>query len=102
MTPLRQRMVDETRVRNDVDNTVERYVDSVESFARYFHRSPDRMGPEQIRQYLLHLIEDRNALPTRFRFTGPHSGFSTSERWAGDGSTSKSPEHEDTPCCPRC
>lgn len=63
MTPLRQRMVDELRLRNYADNTVERYVDSVESFARYFHRSPDRMGPEQIRQYLLHLIEDRNAAP---------------------------------------
>jgi len=56
-------MVDELRLRNYADNTVERYVDSVESFARYFHRSPDRMGPEQIRQYLLHLIEDRNAAP---------------------------------------
>jgi len=47
MTPLRQRMVDELRLRNYADNTVERYVDSVESFARYFHRSPDRMGPNR-------------------------------------------------------
>jgi hypothetical protein len=33
-------------------STVERYLDSVRSFAK-FHRSPDQMGPKQIREYLL-------------------------------------------------
>ena len=63
MTPLRQRMLDELRLRNYADNTVERYLDAVKSFARYFHRSPDRLGREQIREYLLHLVKDRNAAP---------------------------------------
>jgi integrase/recombinase XerD len=63
MTPLRQRMLDELRLRNYADNTVERYLDAVKSFARYFHRSPDRLGREQIRDYLLHLVKDRNAAP---------------------------------------
>jgi integrase/recombinase XerD len=63
MTPLRQRMLDELRLRNYADTTVERYLDSVKSFARYFHSSPDRLGREQIRDYLLHLVKDRNAAP---------------------------------------
>jgi integrase/recombinase XerD len=63
MTPLRQRMIDELRLRNYADNTVDRYLDAVESFARYFRKSPDRMGSEQIRQYLLHLVKDRKCAP---------------------------------------
>jgi integrase/recombinase XerD len=63
MTRLRQRMIDELRLRNYADNTVERYLDAVKSFARYFRRSPDRLGREQIREYLLHLVKDRNAAP---------------------------------------
>jgi integrase/recombinase XerD len=63
MTPLRQRMLDELRLRNYADFTVERYLDAAKSFARYFHRSPDQLGPEQIREYLLHLVKDRKAAP---------------------------------------
>jgi len=63
MTPLRQRMIDELRLRNYADSTVDRYLDAVQSFARYFRKSPDRMGPEQIRQYLLHLVKDRKCAP---------------------------------------
>ena len=63
MTPLRQRMLDELRLRNYADNTVERYLEAVKSFARYFHRSPDQLGPEQIREYLLHLVKDRKSAP---------------------------------------
>jgi len=59
MTPL-QRMLDELRLRNYAD-TVDRYLDAVKSFAGYFHKSPDRLGQEQIREYLLHLVKDRNA-----------------------------------------
>jgi len=63
MTPLRQRMLDELRLRNYADNTALRYLDAVTSFARHFHKSPDRMGREQIREYLLHLVKDRNSAP---------------------------------------
>ena len=63
MTLLRQRMLDELRLRNYADNTVERYLSAVKSFTHYFHRSPDRLGREQIREYLLHLVRDRKAAP---------------------------------------
>jgi hypothetical protein len=58
-------MLDELRLRNHADNTVERYLDVVKSFASYFPRSPDQLGPEQIREYLLHLVKDWQAAPNR-------------------------------------
>jgi integrase len=56
-------MLDELRLRNYAGNTALRYLDAVTSFARRFHKSPDRMGREQIREYLLHLVKDRNSAP---------------------------------------
>ena len=36
-------------------------MNAVERFARYCHQSPERLGPEQVRRYLLHLINDLHA-----------------------------------------
>ncbi|MBY0458789.1 MAG: site-specific integrase [Gemmataceae bacterium] len=56
MTPLRQRMLDDMRMRNMAPSTRDHYVRAVARFARHFNRSPDLLGPEHVRQYLLHLI----------------------------------------------
>jgi len=63
MTPLRKRMLDELQLRNYANFTIERYLDAVRSFAKCFHRSPEQMGPEQIREYLLHMVKDRKSAP---------------------------------------
>jgi integrase/recombinase XerD len=59
MTPLRKRMIEELQLRNLCATTKECYLRAVERFARYFNQSPERTGPEQVRQYLLHLSNDR-------------------------------------------
>jgi integrase/recombinase XerD len=59
MTKLRQRMIEELRLRNSSEETIRSYIDSVERFARYYHTSPDRMNAEQVRSYLLYLLEER-------------------------------------------
>lgn len=59
MTPLRKRMIDELQLRNLSTLTADVYVKAVERFAKHFHASPERLGPEQIRQYLLYLINER-------------------------------------------
>ena len=61
MTPLRKRMMEELQLRNLSAVTKEKYLSAVERFARYFHRSPERLGPEQVRDYLLHLANDNHA-----------------------------------------
>jgi integrase/recombinase XerD len=59
MNPLRQRYIEDMRLRNLSPRTIEAYVHGVAKFARHFGQSPERLGPEQIRQYQLHLIEQK-------------------------------------------
>jgi site-specific recombinase XerD len=63
MTRLRQQMLDELERRNYSASTVRSYIRTVESFAQYFQRRPDRLGPEHIRQYQAHLFRDRKLAP---------------------------------------
>jgi len=51
VTHLRQIMLEELRRRNYAQSTVDAYIHTVEHFSRHFHRSPDQLGPEHIRQY---------------------------------------------------
>ncbi len=51
MTHLRQIMLEELERRNYAPSTIRAYIRTVEHFARHFHCSPDRLGPEHIRQY---------------------------------------------------
>ena len=51
MTYLRQIMLEELRRRNYAESTIHTYIQTVEHFSRHFHRSPDQLGPEHIRQY---------------------------------------------------
>jgi integrase/recombinase XerD len=57
MTPLRKRMIDDMRIRNLSSQTIQSYVEKVARFARHFGKSPDRLGPEEIRTYLLGLLD---------------------------------------------
>ena len=49
MTPLRQRMAEDMAIRNLSPNTQASYISQVSLFARHFGKSPDLLGPEQIR-----------------------------------------------------
>jgi len=59
MTPLRKRMMDEMEMRNFSPKTVKLYVDNVARFARYFGKSPDRLGPEHVKKYLLYMVQEK-------------------------------------------
>lgn len=59
MTPLRQRMTDDMRVRNYSPKTIKQYVAGVRFLAEYFGRSPDQLGIEHVRQYQIYLVEER-------------------------------------------
>lgn len=63
MTSLRKRMLDELQLRNLSACTTRAYVGAVERFSKYFQKSPEKLGPEQVREYLLHLIRDKESLP---------------------------------------
>jgi integrase/recombinase XerD len=59
MTPQRQRLIDDLRLRNYSPRTVECYVAAVAHFARHFRQSPERLGPEDVRAYQLHLLQQQ-------------------------------------------
>ena len=59
MTPLRKRMIDEMELVNFSPKTIKLYIDNVARFARYFNKSPDLLGPEDVRTYLLYLVQGR-------------------------------------------
>ena len=51
MTPLRRRMIEDMQVRNLSLHTQASYVQQVSLFARHFGKSPELLGPEEIRSY---------------------------------------------------
>ena len=65
MTSLRQRMIEDMQIRNLAVSTQQEYIQQVSLFARYFNRSPELLGTEQIRAYQLHA--DCPIMPTTNR-----------------------------------
>ncbi len=61
MTPLRQRLVDDLRLRNYSPRTIQCYVAHVARFAKHFGKSPELLGPEEIRAFQLHLLEKKSS-----------------------------------------
>jgi integrase/recombinase XerD len=59
MTPLRQRFIEDLRLRNYAQRTVDTYVQRVSAFARHFGRSPELLGSSEVRDFQLHLLQRR-------------------------------------------
>lgn len=63
MTQLRKKMLEEIQRRNYSHRTARTYIRIVRDFAKYFHQPPDKLGPEQIRQYQAHLFQAKKLAP---------------------------------------
>ncbi len=59
MTSLRQRMIEDMQIRNLSVHTRTSYVQQVALFARHFNKSPELLGPEQIRAYQVYLTNEK-------------------------------------------
>jgi integrase/recombinase XerD len=64
MTPLRRRMTEDMQVRSLSPQTQATYVQQVSLFARHFNKSPELLGPEDIRSYQLYLTNERKLAPS--------------------------------------
>jgi integrase/recombinase XerD len=63
MTQLRQKMLEELQRRHYAYRTSNTYIRIVREFAAYFRRPPDKLGPEQIRQYQAYLFQSKKLSP---------------------------------------
>lgn len=60
MTLLRQRMIEDMQLRGLAPKTQEAYVGAVKQLAEYYHKSPDLISDEELRQYFLYLKNDKH------------------------------------------
>jgi integrase/recombinase XerD len=59
-TSLRQRMHQDLQLAGLSERTQEAYLRAVRQLADHFHTPPDRLSEQQVRDYFLHLKNDRN------------------------------------------
>ena len=58
-TALRQRMLQDLQLAGLSERTQEAYLRAVRQLADHFHTPPDRLSEQQVRDYFLHLKNDR-------------------------------------------
>lgn len=63
MTRLRKMMLEELERRNYSAGTTRRYLRFVERFAQHFHKSPDKLGPDDLRSYQAYLLRELKLCP---------------------------------------
>ncbi|MGY3622449.1 phage integrase N-terminal SAM-like domain-containing protein [Bradyrhizobium sp. USDA 10063] len=84
LSPLRRRMIEDMTVRNLSPATQRSYLNAVSKFSRYFGRSPDHLGLEDVHAFQVHLVAtgiswpalNQIVCPLRF-FYGVTLGHST-------------------------
>jgi site-specific recombinase XerD len=59
MTPLRAKMIEAMTVRGFSPRTHKSYLAAVRALARYYGRSPEHIGPQELRRYFVHLAVER-------------------------------------------
>jgi integrase/recombinase XerD len=59
MRSLRKQMLEDLRIRNYSGRTIDTYVRCVAQYAKHFGRSPDLLGPADIRAYQVYLVEGK-------------------------------------------
>ena len=59
MGELRDRMVQDMRVRNLSVRTIESYVAAVRGLAKYYRKAPDTLSDDEVHRYLIYVREER-------------------------------------------
>jgi integrase/recombinase XerD len=59
MTALRRRMREDLQLRGLAPKTQQCYLEAVKHLAQYDRRAPDQISEEEIRQYFLYLINEK-------------------------------------------
>jgi len=60
MTVLSQKMLEDLQLHGFSERTQDSYLSAVRQLARHYHKSPDRIEEEELRQYFLYLMDESN------------------------------------------
>jgi integrase/recombinase XerD len=63
VTHLRKMMLEELQRRNYSEITTRKYLQCVTAFVRHFGKSPDQLGPNELRSYQAYLLQERKVTP---------------------------------------
>ena len=69
-SPLTKRMAEDMLVRNLSPRTIDSYTYHVDKFTQHFNKSAEELGPEEIREYQLYLIKEKNVGWSSFNLSG--------------------------------
>jgi site-specific recombinase XerD len=67
MTELRQRMMEDMRLRGLAEGTQRVYIEAVKHLAAHYNRSPDQLTKDEVREFFLHLTETRKLAKSTVR-----------------------------------
>ncbi len=81
MTPLRQRMIGDMRIRNLAATTQRSYVHYVAEFAKYFQRSPEHLDLEAFASINSTWLKNANSRRKASTVSCPPCSFCSSPRW---------------------
>ena len=62
LNPFIKRMAEDMQLRNFSPNTIDSYTFHVDKFCQYFGKPADQLGPEQIREFQLYLVNEKKSL----------------------------------------
>ena len=99
---LRDRMIEEMKLRNFSAATQKSYLYAVTRLTKHYKRPPDQLDKEQIRAYLVHLTVEKKLSPNTM--TGQISGlrFFYNETLGGMRPSCSFRRERNHPLCPRC
>ncbi len=60
MSPLRKKFINEMKLRNFSTKTIFAYTGALVALTAHYHKSPDKISEDEIKQYLLFMTETRN------------------------------------------
>jgi len=59
MSRLRQQMLADLQLKGITPGVQKKYLREVSNFAKYFNKSPEELGEQEVKEYLVHLQEER-------------------------------------------
>ena len=68
MSKLKEQMKADLQLKGFKLSTQRTYLREVSNFARYFDKSPEELGKEEVKEYLLHLMNDKKLSQGTFKF----------------------------------